>query len=555
MRPLRSVSRGLSAHVTLLAAITLTAQLELAYGALVPAIRGKAVPSALAPDAQETHAAQAVEEHPVLAKADAGASSPPASAAPQWWSLGGFALQRIFFWRGDQAHPQPQTSIDAVLARSRRSREEIWQRMQNLPDEETLWPYPAKVLAVVGMFVVFEYFFDFIAWLTCGAFWLRLPSLRNQAPRQSLMELQGSDEPGVLRKLSVLTLNVWVNQVRDNIERQIHSIRELAPDVICLQEVFHLDVLDAYRSGFPDYTLVAFGRAHNLSALVALLAIIFFVAGIFSGAVWAVETFITDTRWRMIWTIAVPVMMVLYSRLIRHHWTIAFLTGNRTGLVLLVRNDMIDIKEKQCVPYSRAGHAADLLNILRPRGFLSVSGSVRLPPGYNPLPVRLITTHLNQPLEQALGDGRHRQVKEVFHNCIHPGELLILGCDLNATPPGTRQGSDCNTYADVTQELSDAWAAVNPSDPQRDGLTWDQSVNKLTSSKLNQLLYGFDLIRWRCDYIFWRHDRNAQAEPAPEKGVQKDVTVNLRSCNMVFTGDQVVSDHFGVYACYDIRAA
>merc|ERR1712118_217995 len=116
------------------------------------------------------------------------------------------------------------------------------------------------------------------------------------------------------------------------------GIRRLAPDVICLQEVFHMDV-DVYRAAFPDYCCVAFGGAQNASALIAFIAIMVASASCFSGAVWLVERFVKEGRWRTVWLVGVPLIFLLYTRLIRHHWTIAFLTGNRTGLAMLVRRD------------------------------------------------------------------------------------------------------------------------------------------------------------------------------------------------------------------------
>lgn len=426
---------------------------------------------------------------------------------------------------------------------------DLWFFIQQVPQEEQLWPFWAKVGVVILIFICFEYLLDVLSW--CGAD--GLPALVHHRHQSSLYRdaKQGTDgkaDDGVARSVSVLTLNVWVNRAREYVDRQIQGIRELAPDVICLQEVFHLDVLEAYRSAFPDYCLVAFGRAHNFSAVVALIAIMLAVAATFAGSVWLVEKF-TSGMWRIAWLVIVPIMIVCYSRLIRHHWTVAFLTGNRTGLVMLVRRDAFELKEHSCVMFSRCGHAADFLNVLRPRGFIHVTCGLRLPGYSDPLKLRLVTTHLNQPLEQALGDGRHRQVKEIFDKCLHDDELCLLGVDLNATPPGTKGGSDCKTYADATLEMQDAWAATNPSDPERDGLTWDQIENPMTLGPINRLFYG-NASRWRCDYIFWRHRKGKTSRPD-----MADIQVSVRSCDMVFTGQEAVSDHFGVHCVFDIRVS
>lgn len=258
--------------------------------------------------------------------------------------------------------------------------------------------------------------------------------------------------------------------------------------------------------------------------------------------------------------------MVMYSRFIRHHGHIAFLTGNRTGLAMLVRRSLMDIDEKnvRCVAFSREGHAADVLNILRPRGLISVPGLLHLRAGEPPVRVRFGTTHLNQPVEQALGDGRHKQVEEVFAHCVNDDELFILGCDLNATPPGTTLGSDCQTYSDMTARLSDAWTVANPSDPTRDGLTWDLQENKMWTSNWSRIFYGSGVFRWRCDYIFWR--KPAHGDRAPRKhGLESEtsdrlqrsseLTFAVRSCDVVFAGPDAVSDHFGVHAVFELCAA
>eukprot|EP00927_Polykrikos_kofoidii_P032807 TRINITY_DN2782_c0_g2_i1.p1 TRINITY_DN2782_c0_g2~~TRINITY_DN2782_c0_g2_i1.p1 ORF type:complete len:589 (-),score=84.35 TRINITY_DN2782_c0_g2_i1:64-1830(-) len=435
----------------------------------------------------------------------------------------------------------------------------VWFFLSQVPDQERVWPFWAKVGVVICIFICFEYLLDLLSW--CGADGVSpIPGLSSSGGvvrREKCMNYRDPNEgmngdtvgaDGVLRNISVLTLNVWVNRARENVERQIHGIRELAPDVICLQEVFHIDVLEAYRTAFPDYCIVAFGRAQNFAAMIALVAIIVVVAAVFAGSVWLVEKFTSSDMWRISWMMLVPIMIVCYSRLIRHHWTIAFLTGNRTGLVLLVRREAFELKEQSCVMYSRNGHAADFLNVLRPRGFIQVTCGLRLPGYPDPLKLRLVTTHLNQPLEQALGDGRHRQVKEVFQKCHQDDELCLLGCDLNATPPGTKGGSDCQTYEDVISEMSDAWAATNPSDPQRDGLTWDQIENPMCLGPINRLFYG-KASRWRCDYIFSRYKQSK------EKRNQPSFDVNIRSCEMVFTHQEAVSDHFGVYAVFDVRAS
>lgn len=440
-------------------------------------------------------------------------------------------------------------------------------------DTTILWPIPSKILCFLIAFAVLEYVVDYLPWATIrgGVQPEPLPFVSN--PDHEAIYTVNANEVGqnsdVVGQLSVLTLNVWVNRAQENVNRQIKGIRELRPDVICLQEVFHLDVLEAYRTAFPEYRFIAFGRGHSFTALCALLAIMIALATASAGII-ALVVQLTAGKWRIAWLLASPLIAMTYLRVVRHHWTVAFLTGNRTGLAMLVRREAValDDKKVECIAFSSLAHGADLLNWLRPRGFINAPGSLKLPGGQH-VPVRFSTTHLNQPLEQRLGAGRHRQVQEVLTHCLHDNEFFVLGCDLNATPPGTQNGSDCCTYQHVCAELSDAWAATNPNDPCRDGLTWDMRENPMCTSMLNNLFYGASPLRWRCDYIFWRYRSHPSGPDGhsvdnnPDAGADDmlggtcscPATVRVRSCDIVFTGTSSVSDHFGVHSTFDFRVA
>merc|ERR1711972_1083143 len=138
--------------------------------------------------------------------------------------------------------------------------------------------------------------------------------------------------------------------------------------------------------------------------------------------------------------------------------------------------------------------------------------------------------------------GRHQQVNEILKHCLKHDEIFILGCDLNATPPGTNNGSTCETYNQITEHLSDAWASKNDSDPNCDGLTWDQEANPMCQTVMNSMFYGQKKLRWRCDYIFWKNSLKASAD---------SIRVNLRSCKLALTQEEAASDHFAVVAEYD----
>lgn len=354
-----------------------------------------------------------------------------------------------------------------------------------------------------------------------------------------------------LGQVSVLTLNVWVNRAETNVCAQIEGIRKYSPDIICLQEVFSVPVLKAYQKAFPEYEFVAFGRGFTCLGTLAFTALLLIPATVFalmaSALLYLVSTI--ETVWLPL--LAWPPCLLMHMHFFRKHYFWPFLVGNLTGLALMVRKDETRLSKltAKCTKFSYPlGHAEDFLNSLRPRGLLTVSGQIQLRGREETFPIHIATTHLNQPPAQSPGAGRHQQVKEICESFLKPGDggLILLGADLNASPPGTDSGTQCSTYEEITRHLSDAWCATNPSDPNADGLTWDQKENPMCQSAMNSLFYGTRPLRWRCDYLLWGHRPTACA---------KDVKVSVKSCDMVFVGDAAVSDHYGVLAVLDISEA
>lgn len=373
------------------------------------------------------------------------------------------------------------------------------------------------------------------------------PSMSSALPGLSSRCSWDSDstEADVLGSLKVLTLNVWVKDARARMKEQVQGIRRLDPDVICLQEVFDAGVLHQYGHAFPDYELVAFGKACTSCAAVTL------ITGMALGAaiVWAITNVVimlVSGIIRLEWLLIQPLAVLVVFLVTRHHFFFVFLWGNKTGLAMLVRRSTIevDLDQKPCQAFSPLGHADDFLNILRPRGYILVPGKLRLRGSMRrTLDVNLMTTHLNQPLVQSRGGGRHRQVQEIVDRLTDDSckGLTVVGCDLNATPPGTQGGTSCNTYRAMAEHFSDAWDGVHSNDVGS-GLTWDQKENPLCISSLNSFFFGIKMLRWRCDYVFWR----CSQEP--------DMVVSVRSCDMVFTGGDAVSDHYGIFSVFEVRS-
>merc|ERR1719401_2951590 len=103
----------------------------------------------------------------------------------------------------------------------------------------------------------------------------------------------------------------------------------------------------------------------------------------------------------------------------------AFLTGNKTGLAMLIRKKKVELHVGNPVIFSRQALEQDFLNWMRPRGFLLARGRLMIKGWRAFMPVRVISTHLNQPPQQHGLKGRHLQVEELM-SCWsqhQPGEL------------------------------------------------------------------------------------------------------------------------------------
>eukprot|EP00927_Polykrikos_kofoidii_P009703 TRINITY_DN14063_c0_g1_i1.p1 TRINITY_DN14063_c0_g1~~TRINITY_DN14063_c0_g1_i1.p1 ORF type:complete len:461 (-),score=52.23 TRINITY_DN14063_c0_g1_i1:46-1428(-) len=352
--------------------------------------------------------------------------------------------------------------------------------------------------------------------------------------------------PASLNELSVLTLNVWVIGAVANLPSQVTCVREKNPDIILLQEAFHMTVVDGYRHAFPDYDLVAFGR--NLTPVATFGCFLFLSVG---STILFVPTimvlFVSGTpslRTWYVWFIVWLLCFFLATMYNRYHYYTAFLMGNVTGMVMLVRKHKFDGVSTTCATFSYEALQEDFLNGFRPRGYLTITAELKDQSEGPPLKVRVATTHLNQPPQQPPNKGRHLQVRELFSSCLHDDELFILGADLNATPPGTLRGTQCNTYVDMTSELTDAWLQKNGENERDFGYTWDQAGNPMCRSATNAIFYGTERLQWRCDYVMWRH--------RPKRAASNSRSVKLRSCELVFKDEEAVSDHFGIFAVFDI---
>lgn len=325
--------------------------------------------------------------------------------------------------------------------------------------------------------------------------------------------------PPLHNELRVLTLNVWMLEAPTRRNQQVAAIRKLNPDIVCLQEAFSMRLINAFRKAFSaEYEMVRFrGRCSIGAIMVVALFYSIIVAPWFALAAFGINRV-------KIGAIASLVICALIL-LCNPGEVTAFLCGNRTGLLLLVRRDRI-------IGLDTSAHffqewKLDYLNLLRPRGFLCATGALRSSSG--DLPFQVLTSHLDQQPDQPKGRGRFMQSKELMEQVSSFDGLTVLAGDLNFDES---EGGDAGPYRVITEQMEDAWDGND--DP---GITWDQIQNPLCQHPVSEFAYGA-ASQHRYDYVFWR-----------QKGRGRAVR---RSCEVVFKDAEAMSDHYGVLAVFEV---
>lgn len=320
-------------------------------------------------------------------------------------------------------------------------------------------------------------------------------------------------------QLRVLTLNVWFEQVAFRWKDQVSAILGLKPDVICLQEVQSMDVAKRFREAFgSEYECAQFKGRLNFGA-VATLGIAW---GVFYLP-WALAPLLgVMPRHKLGASLSALFLSVLLWR--NPAQFAGFLIGNRSGLLLFAKKEKVKSIRTSTKLFQEWLY--DPLDWVRPRGFLTIDACLQADAG-TAMPFKVITTHLDQVVDQPAGRGRVRQAKELLDEVSDFEGFALIAADLNCTKVGVPGGTSCGTYEMMRKEMADAWD-VN----KEPCVTWDQVNNPLAVSQLNDLAYGEgNTIQTQADYVLWKH-----------KGSGK---VSCSACDVIFK-DPPLSDHYGI---------
>eukprot|EP00930_Biecheleria_cincta_P104868 TRINITY_DN97329_c0_g1_i1.p1 TRINITY_DN97329_c0_g1~~TRINITY_DN97329_c0_g1_i1.p1 ORF type:complete len:340 (-),score=48.47 TRINITY_DN97329_c0_g1_i1:55-1074(-) len=338
-------------------------------------------------------------------------------------------------------------------------------------------------------------------------------------------------------ELSVLTFNVWYEQVAKRWPAQVIAIRKLKPDIICLQEVQSLDVANHFCKEFSaEYKCARFEGRLSLGTMFVLG-----IAWLLLYAFWAFcqQLGIIDQRPILGGLLSVLCLLLILWR--DPAQATGFLLGNRTGLLLFVRKEKMLSTRLSATLFREWQY--DYLNWVRPRGFLTVDAELQV--GQSKIPLKVMSSHLDQPIQQVEGRGRVRQAEEMLEQIKQFQGLALLAGDLNCTKSNVPGGTSCGTYELIRKHMKDA-CEVNK-DPTSSEIkqcfTWDQVENPLARSTMNDLAYGSSSpLRQQVDYVFWQHQGPIG-------------NISCSSCQVVFNEDgNLLSDHYGMLAKFRVAA-
>jgi endonuclease/exonuclease/phosphatase family metal-dependent hydrolase len=258
---------------------------------------------------------------------------------------------------------------------------------------------------------------------------------------------------------------------------QIVGLKDLAADIICLQEVVCPRVLKAFKRSFPSsgFHCMYFSPERGLrrGVLVAWGMILLSVLAITALGVGFVTTIVPDatfgpttatyTLWITLVTFATLVVGVLVFYMVRTSATYVWLTGIPTGLVIFVRKSP-RLQVLKVTRHLFVEQHGDFLNVLNPRGFIGVDLV------FDTAMLRLVNTHLNH----GPATCRHRQAQvnelTIFLQS-RPldafADVCVLG-DLNVPAASQEVRSLCtsncihNTLAAGQVIPPETWSLANP---------------------------------------------------------------------------------------------
>lgn len=269
---------------------------------------------------------------------------------------------------------------------------------------------------------------------------------------------------------SILTFNVYPGPpipytapdlFPDRIAAQIAALRELDPDIVCLQELYCEKSFAALRSAFPDYDVRrdpgmqdedesgVHPRRRRRRCSLAELGLVVWVA--FFVAAWSY------TRRPSILPLAAAAFLWAGAFMVRprNSGLLAWMRNRGTGLGIMVRRTRACVIEHWVEPFER--QEGDPLNLVAPRGFTRTMIALNTSCWCGPAPAFVFNTHLN-----ALGTEKQRaaQAKELAREIrrVSPAARLVVCGDFNETPTlssGVRQWLEGDGHEQADLMLAD----------------------------------------------------------------------------------------------------
>jgi endonuclease/exonuclease/phosphatase family metal-dependent hydrolase len=329
---------------------------------------------------------------------------------------------------------------------------------------------------------------------------------------------------------SILTFNVYPGPVLpytapdlfpDRIQAQIHALRELNPDIMCLQELYCRESFLALRRAFPDYNVLCdpgmencdeHGHPRRRSVNASWLGLI--VTAVYVGVIWSFS-------WRpalLPFAAALALWCAAFLVLPRRSGLLAWLRNRGTGLAIMVRRSRAIVVD-HCVQQF-ASQSGDPLNLIAKRGYsrtmIALESACKCGPGL----AVVFNTHLN-----ALGsaENRAKQARELaleIRRLKSAARIVVCG-DFNEAPAWKSGVREC----------------LEGDGPHDANLMIADPINGPTfCPRSNPLARGGWFTKSEClDHIYFK--------PGQEEGL-----VPTDQARLVFTKPQHLSDHYGLLA-------
>ena len=347
---------------------------------------------------------------------------------------------------------------------------------------------------------------------------------KQQGSEHTRMWTKQGEAPGLV----VVTLNVFPGSPLPfvkglagsrRLSHMIRQLRQLDPDVVCLQELFCTLSRDQICSAMPEYAMYSPPHAKTqASRAIKAGTAVLWTAPV---ALCAYNIVSGSTAWRIFVgaSCALAALWLCWRSAI-----IQWIACGSSGLAVMWHRERLRARNTQ---QDRFGHQlGDAMNCIIPRGYQRIELESTHAPGFG---CTVLNTHLN-----ALGNDQHRdtQVLELLEAASGRGAdtcATIVCGDMNARPhAGSISRIRAAGYADCGVLA---------------GHTWDESKNSLCAGAMRVPAGRFDYIFSRCHASNREHTRPGRARPAGVQGIR------LLDCRVVLDNPSV-SDHFGVCAVF-----